>query len=154
MLKNDEAFLDIYRYHFWENARYVEDRYAVIVIGATSGPTLIDLGSSTAVDKAAREWRSEVIDASEAMKQWQSLRLGLEATCRGFTQRTRKLWVSPDGELARIPWQLMPQTDPDTKDMLFLRQTPLGSWSSFTAGLNRPLPPASQYCSGRRDRLR
>ncbi|RME56738.1 MAG: tetratricopeptide repeat-containing protein, partial [Deltaproteobacteria bacterium] len=37
-LAPDEAFLDVYRYGFWEEGTFVEERYAVVVTGRQEGP--------------------------------------------------------------------------------------------------------------------
>ncbi len=138
VLKADEAFVDIYRYAFWDKGEFVEIRYAAIVTGPTGDAKLVDFGRMDAVQQVLRDWRAAVLDGGEASSEWQALASRVwKPLADVIPKNARKIWVSPDGELARLPWQLLPASNPQTKDAL-VSQT---DSARELARLRRAMPP-------------
>ena len=64
-------------------------------------------------------WRNEVLSGKEAAAEWVTLaRMLWKPLGDALPVGTRKVWVSPDGELARVPWQLLPAGSPGGKSLL------------------------------------
>jgi tetratricopeptide (TPR) repeat protein len=123
LLGQDEVFLDVYLYDFWNKDDTTEERYAVVVTGAAGGPSLVDLGPSAKINGAVAAWRDRVLSGKEAAAEWAALATLLwKPLGEALPSGTRKVWVSPDGELARLPWQLLPAESPGGKRLL-LTQT-------------------------------
>lgn len=124
MFAGDEAFIDLYRYSFFDGGKPIGDRFAAVLLSAKSGPRLVDLGEARAVNSAVTRWRSDVIAQKDAVDaSWKVLvDLVWQPIATQLPPETRKIWLSPDGELARIPWQLMSLSDPKTQGLL-LTQT-------------------------------
>jgi CHAT domain-containing protein/tetratricopeptide (TPR) repeat protein len=135
LLAQDEVFLDVYLYNYWDKDDTSEERYAVIVTAPSGGPSLIDLGPAKKINGAVAAWRDKVLSGKEAAAEWESLsKLLWKPLGDALSPGTRKVWVSPDGELARLPWQLLPaessggqsllltQTD-SARELARLRQT-------------------------------
>jgi tetratricopeptide (TPR) repeat protein len=119
ILKGDEAFIDVYRYSFYEKGKYVEERFCAIVTGPQSGPTLVNIGRAEKVKSLIKAWRDDVLRDRSAESLWEELSATVWKPLAAILPRTaRKVFLSPDGELARLPWQLLPETQVDTKQIL------------------------------------
>lgn len=114
-LKADESFVDIYLYHFATKSRGVEQHYGAVVTGSiASGAStvLIDLGPASALNEAVKRWLEESRGYEEAQLSWQALRQIVWSSLKtALPVGTTKVWICPDGELSRIPLQLLPETD-------------------------------------------
>lgn len=123
LLAQDEVFLDVYLYDYWYKDDTSEERYAVVVTAPSGDPSLIDLGSAKKINSAVAEWRDQVLSGKEAAAEWESLsKLLWKPLGDALPPGTRKVWVSPDGELARVPWQLLP-AESSSGQSLLLTQT-------------------------------
>jgi CHAT domain-containing protein/TolA-binding protein len=120
VLRQDEVFVDLYLYDYEYKDESIEERYAGVLIGPHGNPSVIDLGPSRKIDLALNAWRQKLLDPhSNPDSEWQSLATILwKPLADGLASETRKIWLSPDGELARIPWQLLPATYAKSKAML------------------------------------
>jgi CHAT domain-containing protein/tetratricopeptide (TPR) repeat protein len=119
LLQPGEAFVDVYRYDCWNRGKEGPAHYAAIVSGPTRGPVLVDLGGADVIDTAARRWRVEVLEGGLAVTQWQALgALVWRPIAAALPAGTDKVWLSPDGELARVPWHLLPATEAGTREVL------------------------------------
>ncbi len=115
----DEVFLDLYFYDHRTSAEDVEERYAAAVTGPRGVPVLIDLGSAARLNGAVAAWRKTALIPRDAAEEWQAVvRLLWKPLADALPPGTRKVWVSPDGELARIPWQLLPAAQPVGQPLL------------------------------------
>jgi CHAT domain-containing protein/Tfp pilus assembly protein PilF len=111
VLRSDEVFLDFYRYSFYQMGDYVEERYAAVVVPPGRPLKLVDLGQATTIDAAVAVWRTQVLADANAAAEWQALRDRLwQPLAASLPAGVRKVWLSPDGELARIPWHLLPES--------------------------------------------
>jgi CHAT domain-containing protein/Tfp pilus assembly protein PilF len=119
-LARDEVFVDLYRYSFFESGKFVEDRFAAVLLSPDAGPILVDLGQARAVTSAIAQWRSDVIaqtDTSDAS--WRSLAaLVWQPLVANLPPSAERVWVSADGELSRLPWQLLPSSHARTRRLL------------------------------------
>jgi CHAT domain-containing protein/Tfp pilus assembly protein PilF len=123
VLKNNEVFVDLYRYAFGDKGKFVEHRYGAVVTGAKEDPVLVDLGQANALEAAVASWRRDVLTVSDGEQSWQALsQLLWEPLVTAFPKGTQRVWLSPDGELARVPWHLLPATDGKSQKLL-LTQT-------------------------------
>jgi CHAT domain-containing protein len=140
LLTAGEVFLDVYR---WQSR---EARYAAVLTPPKGAPVLVDLGAATTLDQAIEEWRQAIdkerwaVGAAATTEQaWQRLdslvRRPLE---RAMPTNTQKVWVSPDGPLARLPWNLLFATHPTTQDWLV---THIPSPRDFAVRRRTPLSP-------------
>ncbi len=119
LLRQDEVFLDFYLYDYRQKDDSLEERYAVVMTGPTGNPSLIELGSAKKINEAVKGWRNEVLARVDADREWSALAALLwKPLADALPPGTQKVWVSPDGELARIPWQLLPPTSPKNKNVL------------------------------------
>ena len=137
LLRQDEVFLDFYLYNYRQKDDSLEERYAVVMTGPAGDPTLVELGSAKKINEAIKDWRDEVLAPHPADQEWSALAALLwKPLADALPPGAQKVWVSPDGELARIPWQLLLPTSPKSKNVLLtqadsprelsrLRQTPL-----------------------------
>jgi CHAT domain-containing protein len=97
----------------------VEDRYAAVITGPGAAPVLVDLGAAAPIDGAVRTWRADVFRGEHSEKSWQTIAATLwKPLVPALPKRTARVWLSPDGELARIPWHLLPTTDRATRHIL------------------------------------
>jgi len=136
MLKDDEALVDIYRYSTVKGGKLDEKRYAAVVVT----PKVIkwlELGTADTVNSAIKTWRKEVFGGSDPKKPFSDLSEMLwRQIANSLPSTAQKVWLSPDGELSRIPWSQFLETNPKTARMQlstlnsplqlsYLRQRPL-----------------------------
>lgn len=123
LLGPDEVFLDVYLYTHWDKVKRNEERYAAVVTGPAGEPSLVDLGPALKINRAVTAWRNEVLSLTSAGAEWETLtKLLWRPLADALPPGARKVWVSPDAELARVPWQLLPAAGPGGKRLL-LTQT-------------------------------
>jgi CHAT domain-containing protein/tetratricopeptide (TPR) repeat protein len=119
LLRPDEVFVDLYIYDHRGSDDKTEERYAAVVTGPGGDPALIDLGPSARINKAIKEWRNEVLAEHDGEQEWRTLSALLWGPLSSaLPPGASKVWISPDGELARIPWQLLPATGHDAGGLL------------------------------------
>lgn len=125
-LRADEVFVDIYNYREFNKPAPRDGpespasrRYAAVVISPAGGPTLVDLGDATPVAAAVRAWRDKVLSEQDAAAEWRRLSaLIWKPVLAAFPAGARKVWLSPESELSRIPWNLLPPTDRRSERLL------------------------------------
>ena len=107
-LGTDEAFVDCYRYTDYRDGFPGGPRYLAVVTNGQSGPVAIDLGGADVIDGAVKAWRLEVLSGADSTPSWSRvvalIWLPIE---RRLPAGTRKVLVSPDGDLALVPWQTL-----------------------------------------------
>ena len=107
-LAEDEAFVDFYRYK--QNPERLGDpswAYAAIVSAKNVPPRIVDLGNATNIDQAVSFW-FEAASQGKTATEWQRLvELIWNPVSRSIPRGILKIWASPDGELARVPLQLL-----------------------------------------------
>lgn len=126
-VENDESFIDIYKYNLYDKSIAENPHYAAIIIrpglsnthsslnangagaaGAVSSAqiSLVDLGSAEKIETAARQWLHDLTDIEASETSWKALS-ELFSPLQKCTNDSKKIWVCPDSELARIPWHLL-----------------------------------------------
>jgi CHAT domain-containing protein len=102
-LRQDEAFVDIYKYDQFDETERVVSRYAAIITGRSFAPIRVDLGPADALERTIAVWLNSL--AGESNARWSNLGKALwRPIKRVLPKTTRRVRVSPDGQLSRIPW--------------------------------------------------
>jgi tetratricopeptide (TPR) repeat protein len=110
-LAASEVFVDIFKYSLLGETGDERDRYAAFVIRNGGAVDLIKLGSASEVDAAVRQWRASI--DQESRTSWRFLRRLAWAPIESALAGAKTAWVSSDGQLSAIPWQLFPANDDD-----------------------------------------
>ena len=114
------GFVDVYRYGV-----FLPARYGVIYSTRETPPIFIDLGPAAAVDSLIVVWRRKVVEGRDAVAEWKQLSAVWSPLAKALGPDVERLWVSPDGMLARIPWSLLAEGDRRTEN-LWLSQVDSG----------------------------
>ena len=113
-----QAFLDIRRHNFWKNGEVLEDRYSAVLTSGSQPVKLIHLGAAAAIDSLLMSWRDEVNQERSGEEPWSELvRLLWRPVVSALPDDLDGLWVSPDGMLARLPWNLLPISTDQTTNL-------------------------------------
>ncbi|MBT8079199.1 MAG: CHAT domain-containing protein [Gammaproteobacteria bacterium] len=109
-LSNGAVFVDLYRYDLWQDTRFAATNYAAAIVYAGGDVQFIDLGEAESIHDAIADWRAAVIrgtpaSADEAEGMWDRLESMLWAPLRNAGVGSARVYLSPDQELARIPWR-------------------------------------------------
>lgn len=108
-MKDDEVFIDIFEYAPF--GRRTDLHYAAFICSAAGNPKvqMVDLGTVREMALTIAHWRNEVFANRLATTQWQEMKTALWAPiAKLLPGKTPKIFLCPDGELARLPWQLFP----------------------------------------------
>ena len=110
LLSRNAVFVDIYMYDRYEYAEFESTNYAAIVIRDGKQLEVIELGKKSDIDAAIAAWRQSAVSGSTNERQhWESLRDRVWTNLvSGAGLGNEKIYLAPDGELARIPWHLFP----------------------------------------------
>lgn len=138
LLKPDELLIDIYRYQAIGNRSETTLRYGAVLSRHTGPQAFIDFGPTGGADAALAAWRRQVVVKNEGAAEWQTLRdIFWKPVAGVFPQDVRKVWLSPDSQLARLPWHLMPEGDKLTGHVM-LSQLDSGRELAYLRLINRP----------------
>ncbi|MBI2566845.1 MAG: tetratricopeptide repeat protein [Candidatus Schekmanbacteria bacterium] len=106
-LREDEALVDLYRHDRWVDGARSQAEYAAFLVMRGDSPRFVRLGPAAEIETAIGAWLAAVSSAPGAEPLWRDLEGRLWAPIvKLFPARIRRVWVSPDAELARLPWQL------------------------------------------------
>ena len=107
-LPADGALVDVYRYGHRERGAFAEWRYAAVVMGRAAPPSLVDLGSAEALDAAVGAWRSAATRGRDAAAETAALAASVWGPIGdALPGGAARVWVSPDGPLAGVPWAVL-----------------------------------------------
>lgn len=108
-LKQDEAFIDFYKHTLIRDGYELEPAYSCVVTagGASTLASVATFGDASKIESFINDWRSEVTAGGEGTKNWQQLIAVFTACIAKLPGSVRRVWICPDGELARLPWQLI-----------------------------------------------
>ena len=111
-LRQGEVFVDVYLVDLGDSIATLRREYVAVIsglppAGQVPGPRVISLGRATLVDEAVNNlWddlgsrsSSRALDAL-ADRVWRPL-------AAVMPQGTRRVWLSPDGQLGPVPWQAL-----------------------------------------------
>ena len=123
LLKDNESIIDIYQYQKLlpsQNGITRELRYAAVITSGGTGAnmqSLVDLGDAKSVHAQLKVWRDDVLSMKVSDSSWKLLVEKLKKAYLVLPPQTSRVWVCPDAELARLPWQLLARSVPE-KDLL------------------------------------
>ena len=149
LLSPDEVFLDIYRYQHVLPGSQPEARYAVVVVSSNGPPQLIPLGSAAEAENTLRQWRNDVVLKHSVSDAWRRLvKLVWQPIAAHLPQGVHKIWLSPDAELARLPWHLLPDSSPQTPRVQLTQIDSARALARLRQVRTRDLPPSSLLLAG------
>lgn len=108
-LRADEVFVDAFEYAPF--GRRGDAHYAAFVCTGGSQPKveMADLGTARDIALTIAHWRNEVFANRSGETQWEDLQLALwSPIAKLLPADAKKIFLCPDGELSRLPWQLFP----------------------------------------------
>lgn len=107
VLKEREAFVDIYRFN---NVISGVAQYGAIVVDRSSISYVL-LGDALTIEKNIRQLRTAIIECEDDSSQLSAIRDALwKPLSTKLATGTERILISPDGELARLPWSYLVQT--------------------------------------------
>ena len=113
-LPADAVFVDFYRYRR-EDGKSAASAYTAFVLGPKGKPKRVDLGQAAPVEAALAAWRKAVADGGEDPAAAATLRrLVWQPVAQHLPPAAKTVYVSPDGELAVLPWAALPGAKPGT----------------------------------------
>jgi CHAT domain-containing protein/tetratricopeptide (TPR) repeat protein len=119
LLQADEVLVDVYRYDAYRSPVLAEGRYAAFVVTRAAPPVRVELGSAAAVDSLLAAWRDATVSGDPAPAAFAPL---LQAVwlpvAAALPAGVRRVWISPDAQLARLPWPALAQGMPGTEGLL------------------------------------
>ena len=109
-LPPDSAFVDVYQFVRWRDGRPEGWRYGAVVIAPAGGHAFADLGPADEVEDAVEAWRASRNDergGSALLEErvWEPVRAALPPGAA-------RVWIAPDGALARVPLGILGQGAP------------------------------------------
>ncbi len=112
MLRENEAYVDVYKYHRYEQGKSDVPRFLAVVVTRAHQPIMKDLAAAADIDELVSTWRSAVFRGTPAIAEWESLRRSLwDGIAEIIPQKMSAIWIAPDAELSRIPWNVFPASD-------------------------------------------
>ena len=107
-LPRGAALLDVYRHELLDGDSDGTFRYTAVLTAAGAAPVLVPIGAADAVEQAIAAWRDAVVRGQDAAAETQAL---VDAVwgpvAAALPAAVQRLWISPDAQLARVPWSLL-----------------------------------------------
>ncbi len=105
-LHEDEVLVDVYQFDLYGKSKMSDSKYGAVITAHSGAPRFVDLGPAENVNAVVLAWLSNLGVTSDAA--WNSLRQTVwEPIRKMLAPAIRRVRVSPDGELVRIPWHQM-----------------------------------------------
>lgn len=118
-LPEHTAFVDLYRHGLHRGGDATGARYSAVVIAHGAEPVLVDLGDADSLDLTAGRWRDDILDGRTTGSTVEPLTDALWGTlAEALPATVGRVWVSPDGQLARLPWAVLAEGHPRTQRLL------------------------------------
>src|SRR5690606_37120457 len=119
-LPEGAAFVDLHRHFRWEGGDG-EHHYSAVVSAPDGTLRLVDLGAADRLDSLAGAWRAAVTRGADAGAETAALTEALwgplAAALPAGTVRL-KLWISPDGARAGVPWAVLAEAHAGASGLL------------------------------------
>lgn len=134
-LRDGEVFVDIYKYDYYTHEPKFRSRYGAILVRRMGAPAFVGLDAER-VEAAVSAWRTAIVTDSDAP--WKRVRDAVwEPIRKALPADAQAIRVSPDGELAKLPWHAFGLATPGS-----LRITEVDSARFFVRA--RRSPPRAQ----------
>ena len=99
------ALVDLHRHTAYPGGAATAPRYTAVVVTPSAGPVHVDLGPAQAIDTAVAAWREAVLEGHPAEAETDALTEALwRPVVAALPDGAERVWVSPDAQLARVPW--------------------------------------------------
>lgn len=127
-LPRRSVFVDFVRYTDFLDAKEAQERYVAFVLAPAASPVQIDLDRAAPIDKAIQQWRKAVaawnpLKEEEVLRKWQAIgdreaaklrKLVWDKIAKHFPNGTQRIYLSPDGNLSRVPFAALPGRTTDS----------------------------------------
>jgi CHAT domain-containing protein len=90
------------------------DSFAAFIIAPGKPAVRVELGPSAPINQAIAAWRKAIEAGDDRKAAAEVSRLIWEPLAKHISSGTRTVYISPDGDLARIAWAALPATKADT----------------------------------------
>lgn len=111
-LSPGSALVDVYRHEIAGATRDSGFRYSAVISVAGGEPRLVELGNAATIDSLVARWVDAVTRGDAAAPETAALRAAVwSPIARGLGGSAARVWVSPDAQLARIPWNTIAAID-------------------------------------------
>jgi CHAT domain-containing protein/tetratricopeptide (TPR) repeat protein len=89
-----------------------EPSYAAFVVTAKQPPRRVDLGAARPLNEAVATWRQAIDKRQDSPAAAELARRVWQPIARQLPKGIRTVYLSPDGDLARLPWAALPGDQP------------------------------------------
>jgi CHAT domain-containing protein len=90
------------------------DSFTAFIIAPGKPAVRVELGPSAPINQAIAAWRKAIEAGDDRKAAAEVSRLVWEPLAKHISSGTRTVYISPDGDLARIPWAALPGSNPET----------------------------------------
>jgi CHAT domain-containing protein/Tfp pilus assembly protein PilF len=129
-LPRDAAFVDLVRYNVCNKDKWDGRRYAAFVLQSGKEAKVIDLGDAAPIDAAASAWREHLPADKPSLAPAKLRELVWDKVSAQLPAGTKRVYLCPDGNLARVPFAALPGKDKGTilLEDYALAVVPSGPW--------------------------
>jgi tetratricopeptide (TPR) repeat protein len=123
-LPGDAAFVDVYLHGRQGVGGDAIGWYSAVVITRNGAPRVVELAMVAVLDSLRARWQEEIVAGLDgAATAYNLIELAWAPIAEALPPGVRRLWVSPDYQLARVPWNYFAEQYAGT-DSLFVAQVP------------------------------
>jgi CHAT domain-containing protein/tetratricopeptide (TPR) repeat protein len=124
------AFIDVYRHAARVKGVFVGDRYQTFILAPGRPTRRIDLGPARPIDEAITSWRGSIQRLELGGAPGRLRELVWDPLAAVLPPGTRTVYLSADGDLARLPWAALPGKEPGSVllEEVTLAMVPSGQW--------------------------
>jgi tetratricopeptide (TPR) repeat protein len=115
LLRDDELLVDMYVYN--EIGHPQDKRYAAFIADNGGQVSFVDVGPSSQIDQQVEAWRKQAMDRQPCTMELAVLKQSLFDKLAIDRRRQSKVFVSPEGDLARLPLNIFAVTAPGKYEM-------------------------------------
>jgi CHAT domain-containing protein len=130
-LPKNSAFVDFFRYkHRIEERRLNGLRYIAFVVLPDKEAIVVPLGDAQPIDDAIAAWRRHLDAGVDSLAPAKLRTLVWDKLAKHLPPQTKRVYLCPDGDLARLPFAALPGSKPGTLllEEHYLAIVPSGPW--------------------------